>query len=245
MISVLIASRLEEKEPGKLFVERAIETIRAQDVECQIIVGLDPGKTAKLDAEVVAGPRANLCAAINAAAERIEGDYVAMIEDDDEWCVNHLAASLAVLQEYDFVSGNQLVVDESDNVLCINDFATPDSWVMKRAVWDAVGGFSEEYPVHTDHDWLGRLCQAGISRAHLVEATAPTDIAAAEMIRPWLANIMRVGVKIARHSSPYPLVNRLYRDASWMGQIRAGGSARAVSDLCTKMIIEKHGCFPW
>ncbi len=244
MISVLIASRLEEKEPGKLFVERAIETVRAQGMDCQIIVGLDPGKTAKLDAEIVQGPRANLSAVLNAAAEHIKGDYVAFLEDDDEWLVNHLAASLAVLDQFDFVSGNQLVVDEAGTVLYVNDFPTPNTWVMKRAVWNAVGGFSEEYAVHQDHDWLGRLNSAKASRAHLVEATAPTNFEVAETIRPWIANVMRPGTKIARHTSPLPLVRRLQRDASWLGQIRSG-SALAVSEDCTKRIVEKHGWFPW
>ncbi len=246
MISVIIPSRLDKNKNGKLFVERAIETVLAQGrTDCQIIVGVDPGQATTLrGAEVVEGPRANLSAVINAAAERIEGEYLAFLEDDDEWSINHLAASIAVLDIADFVSGTQLEVDEDGIVQFINDFPTVATWVMKRSVWDAVGGFDESYAVHQEHDWLGRLTDAGISRGHLVEATAPTELALAEKIRPWLSILIQPGMKIARHSSPWPLVTRLRRSTSWMGQIR-DGSAKAVSDDCTARIVEKYGRFPW
>ncbi len=246
-LSVVMATRLE-KFGDKLFVDRAIESIRAQkiDLDVQIIVGIDPGIKAYLPGvEIVESPRANLSAVLNEAAKRIKGDYVAFLEDDDEWLPGHLAGSFSAMAYGDFVSGTQLVVNEDGRVWHINDFPTPNTWVMKRAVWDTVGGFSEELAVHQDHDWLGRLSIAGISRVHLVESTAPDNHEAAIQLRPWLATLSEHGqVRLARHNSPMPLVKRLRRSASWTGQIRSGEQA-AVSKDCYARIQAKYGCVPW
>lgn len=246
MISVVIPSRLETRSGGGLFVERAIETVRAQGKSCQIIVGVDPGQTAKLDAEIVEGPRANLSAVLNAAAAKAGGEFIAFLEDDDEWLDGHLSASLKVLEYADFVSGTQLVMNESGEVCFINDFPCPNTWVLKRATWEKVGGFSEDYAVHQDHDWLGRLTQSGVKRGHLAEATAPISFSAAKLGRPWLASIgdIKPEVTLFRHASPWPLVRRLHRSKSWTGQIRSG-SAAAVSEDCLARIIAKHGHLPW
>lgn len=246
-LSVVMATRLE-KSGDKLFVERAIESIRSQktDLELQIIIGVDPGVKAELPGvEIVESPRANLSAVLNEAAKRIEGQFVAFFEDDDEWMPGHLAGSFSALAHGDFVSGTQLVVNENGRVHHINDFPTPDTWVMRREIWDKVGGFSEEFAVHQDHDWLGKLSMAGVSRVHLVEASAPDNHEAAIQLRPWLATLSESGqIRLARHTSPWPLVKRLRRSASWTGQIRSGERA-AISQDCYARIQAKFGCVPW
>jgi glycosyltransferase involved in cell wall biosynthesis len=248
MISVVIPSRLEARPGSKqLFVEHAIETVRAQGLDSQIIVGLDPGQTAKLDAEVVNGPRANLSAVLNAAVDRSDGEFIAVLEDDDEWLGDHLATSLRVLETADFVSSTQIVVDEAGEVCFINDFPCPNTWVMRRSVWQAVGGLSEEYAVHQDHDWLGRLTESQCRRAHLVEATAPISFSAARLCRPWLAKLGEVkpGIKLFRHSSPWPLVRRLHRAKSWTGRIRSGEANDISSDCVARIRARFGGTLPW
>ncbi len=253
-VSVVIPSRLQPRYGSdQLFVERAIETIRAQTakVDLQIIVGVDAGTdeaelSKKLGVQVAVGKEKSLSSAINAASQKIAGEYVAFFEDDDEWLPEHLETSLDALSDADFVSGTQLVVNPDGSVYHINDFPCPNSWVMKREVWDGVGAFNEEYPVHQDNEWLGRLNRSGAKRIHLVEATAPVTIEAADQLRPWLHAILFTAqnIEVMRHSSPWPLIRRLQHDASWMGKIR-NGQERDISTVCYQKLMDEFGHIPW
>ncbi len=218
--SILIPSRLEGPRPGVLFLETAVASIRAQKAGGvpQILVGLDagvtppPGLAERLGVSFVNSDGATQAAAINAAASRIEGAQVALLEDDDEWNPDFLAIVLQGLAGADFVSSTQLEVTPEGQVVRVNDFPTPSGWVMRRHVWDAVGGFNPAFRWHLDNEWLGRLGRSGARRLHLAETTAPADLAVARTVRPLLAAVLEQGrpaVELARHASPWPLVIRL------------------------------------
>ena len=240
VFSILIASRLEGPEPGKLFLENAVASIRAQNLAAapQILVGLDAGVTPPprlaetLGVTFVNSAGQSQAAALNAAAARITGDHVALLEDDDQWNPDFLAIACRALEGCDFVSSTQLEVIGDSEIVRINDFPTPSGWVMPRATWDAVGGFNTSYRWHLDNEWLGRLVQTRARRVHLVEATAPIDPLVAISVRPLLAAIVELGgpsVTLVRHTSPWPLVIRAVHAGSGLQRIFANPELRAQS----------------
>lgn len=220
----------------------------------QILVGVDAGVSAPaglgadLRAQFAQSGRHSQAAALNAAAKLIDGDVVALLEDDDQWEPQFLELAIATLNRFDFVSSTQLEVLTNGNVVRVNDFATPSGWVMKRKVWQSVGEFDENFRWHLDNDWLGRLRQANITRAHLVEATAPTQIADAQAVRRWLAFVVqRSGgmCQLVRHGSPWPLVKRTVHEESGMWRIARNPTLRAQSENERAELVKKYGLVPW
>ncbi|MEJ0007420.1 MAG: glycosyltransferase [Steroidobacteraceae bacterium] len=256
VLSVVIPSRSQPQQIG--FLQRSIRSVAQQraraSVDIEVIVGMDPGDQppqigpTEVPVRFVAGNQRLQAAALNAAAAESHGDYVAFIEDDDEWMPDHLSIALQMLEHAGFVSGTQLEVDPSGNVIRINDFPTPSGWVMPRATWSAVGPFDESYRYHLDNDWLGRLGVAAIERIHVVEATAPIDMTAARDVRPWLVNLSIAGggrVRFGRHTLPVPLVNRLVHGASGVYAIKNDPRVTAQSRAEIARLEAAYGRIPW
>lgn len=267
-ISILIPSRLDSvpvsaaqslsHAPVRLFVERAIESIRSQtiagSVNFQIVVGVDaganipPALAARSEIKIAESGSRSQASALNAAAKFIKGDIVAILEDDDQWESSFLELAIAALAKADFVSSTQLEVTTDDVVVRVNDFPAPSGWVMKRKTWELVGGFDEKFRWHLDNDWLGRLAEKGASRAHLVEATAPIDPLFVQDMRPWLANCVRLGgssVQLVRHDQPWPLVKRLVHPESGMQKIARHAAFFAQSEAEQDALMQRFGRVPW
>lgn len=224
-------------------------------VDVEVSIGVDPGLA--LPAEVSLPRWATLshaaapsqAAALNAAATAIDHDFVAILEDDDRWLPGHLGKSLEALRDHglDFVSSTQLQVDERGAVVSIFDFPTPSGWVMRRAVWDAVGGFDTAYRYHLDNDWLGRLAARGFKRGHLVEATAPIE-PRWFAVRPWLGNVVAHGgsaSRLLRHDRPSPLVTRLVHSGSGMAAVASDAAAQSASRQEYERLVARYGRVPW
>jgi glycosyltransferase involved in cell wall biosynthesis len=256
LLSVVIPSRGQPQQVE--FLQRSIKSIAEQRarpiVDIEVIVGIDPGEAlpdigpTDVPVRFVAGNQRLQAAALNAAAADSRADYIAFIEDDDVWLPDHLLMALQMLAQHaGFVSGTQLEVDASGNVIRINDFPTPSGWVMPRATWETVGPFDETYRYHLDNDWLGRLANACIDRIHLVEATAPIEVPALE-VRPWLMNIAVAGggrVRFARHTLPVPLVTRLVHGASGVHAIKNDPSVTVKSRAEIARLEAAYGRIPW
>ena len=220
MISIVLPSRLARfPARERFFLEDAVRSIRAQTIAgqvTQIIVGIDAGAVppaglARLGVAFTNAEGKGQAAALNAAAARAEGAYLAFLEDDDAWHPPFLETALEALKLADFASSTQLEVDEQGQVLRILDFPTPSGWVMPRATFQAVGPFNTSYRWHLDNEWLGRLAGGGHRRVHLVEATAPVNPEFFDQMRPWLGNVLRNGgpsVRLVRHKHLQPLVVR-------------------------------------
>jgi len=250
-VSVVIPSMLSTDLAGKLYLQTAIDSVFAQTCyggHVRIFVGVDrdADTPSLLPAPYGIFPSTgkSLSKAVNAAAATIDSDFVAMLEDDDKWHPAFLATALAALETTDFCSSTQIEVDPSGDVVRINDFPTPSGWVMRREVWEKVGGFNEEYQIHQDNEWLGRLSASGAHRVHLVEKTAPIHPEMVAQVRPWLANVQKVSA-LRRHSSPVPLVTRQVHVDSWMGRVSAGGDAERKSHECYQMLMNRFGTIPW
>ncbi|MBK8284007.1 MAG: glycosyltransferase family 2 protein [Ahniella sp.] len=261
-VSVVIPSRLKgpSTEPGSpWFVERALNCLREQTAlkqgaMLQAIVAVDEGMAA------VAAPRLagravlaesqkrSQAAALNAGLAIAGGDYIAFLEDDDLWSPDFLAVALNTLQQFDFVSSTQIDMSVDGQVQRISDFPTPSGWVMKRRTLETVGVFDEAYRWHLDSEWLGRLGDSGLSRAHLLEATAPIEQQWIEASRPQIADLMEASggrVSLCRHASPWPLVVRTLHPNSGMAQIGADPEKSLESKAEYTRLMERFGRLPW
>lgn len=260
-ISVVIPSRLGtyRREDGseELLLARALRSIRAQQQkapsEIEVLVGVDagtklPAALADGDVRAVAATRRSQTAALNAAARESAGDYLALLEDDDEWQPQFLEIMLQALQQCAFASSTQLEVTAQGAVVRIMDFPTPSGWMMKRATWQAVGEFDESFRWHLDNEWLGRLGETKLPRVHLVEATAPVSERAAALSRPELVKLLRSGggsLRLLRHGSPWPLVRRLVHSGSGTQQIASDAAKKSESLREYALLKERFGRIPW
>jgi glycosyltransferase involved in cell wall biosynthesis len=255
-ISVVIPSRTQPLQSR--FLTRSVGSIRAQtpatqaQLEFDIIVSLDRG-AAVPQAQGLEGVRfvesaaRGQAAALNSGAAVARGDYLAFLEDDDEWHPQKSAYALEVLGRCDFVSSTQLEVDESGRALGINDFPTPSGWLMPMDSWRRIGPFDPGYRWHLDNEWLGRLGDSGLRRLHLVEGRSLED-AQALAARPHLLQCLRAGgpsVKLCRHPVEVPLVRRMVHAQSGMGQIARHESTREEARTEGHRLIERFRRFPW
>ena len=256
-ILVVIPSRLERDASGALFLEKAVRSIvgqrTARSIEIEISVGIDPGvSTSDLGfapfVHFSSAETPSQAAALNAAARRIDHDFIAFLEDDDEWSDCFLDIALLTLEGADFVSSTQLEVNGRGQVICVNDFPTPSGWIMHRKVWDRVGGFDEAYRFHLDNDWLGRMTETGASRVHLVESTAPILPQILPRLRPTLHLTLSESaqsVRLRRHRYALPLIRRLVHPGSGMGQIRSQQGPRQISKAEHARLTARYGRIPW
>ncbi len=264
-VSVIIPSRLDAikvEEPDYLWLERAIESVRAQSaaatLQIEIIVGLDPGTAppARLHdmattlrfANAHADGEGRQAAALNAAAAEARGDYIAMLEDDDEWQPRFLEHAFQAITECEFVSSNQLELAPGSVAGHINDFPTPSGWFMRRSLWHEVGEMDTTYRYHLDNDWLGRLSDAGNRRVHLVERTAAHNLTELKEKRPFLYSFAtaKPGFNfVVRHGGDFPLVIRTVNPHGGMSMIAASPAARARSKLEENRLKETYGRFPY
>lgn len=256
LVSVIVPSRVQANQVR--FLNRAIGSVQGQYagrwVQIEVLVGLDPDTEPPalgafhVPVQYVNAAGRSGAAAANAAIAKSSGDYVAILEDDDVWDPKHLEVSLRALEHCGFVSGTQLEVDDEGVVVRINDFATPDSWVMTRATWEQVGPINTDFRYHSDNEWLGRLAESGITRTHLIESTAPLSIDVARQVRPWLATLFDLSgghVRLERHHSPVPLVQRLVHRDSLMHQISADAQTNAASEDEYARLFQRFGRIPW
>ena len=261
-VCVVIPSRSQARQ-GQ-FLARALASIAGQQLEqpvaFRVVIGVDAGASlpAGLDlaslpfpVQVVASPGQGQAAALNSAAAAAgDADYIAFLEDDDEWLPTFVQTALVALNHGGFVSSTQLECFEAGEVRRINDFPTPSGWLMPVATWQTVGPFDASYRWHLDNDWLGRLDRASIKRLHLIEATAPVQFDLMMQVRPWLAAIVRQArspdvVGFLRHSSPWPLVRRLVHVGSGMARMQNDHAALDQSRAERERLKKDYGRIPW
>ena len=262
---VIVPSRLERNGSGRLFLAHALDSIASQqlpsalgpdrEIAVEISIGVDPGAVLPTDltlpenARVSHAAARSQAAALNAAAEMIDHDFIAILEDDDRWLPGHLEKSLRALhdRDLDFISSTQLQIDETGEVASIFDFPTPSGWVMRRAVWQTVGPFDTSYRYHLDNEWLGRLAARGFRRGHLVESTAPLDPRWMS-VRPWLHHLLTNGgphSTLLRHDQPAPLVHRTVHAGSGMSAVATDAAAQSTSQHEYERLARTYGRIPW
>ena len=273
-VSVLIPSRLQRiaGDPSNgYFLQRAVRSVLRQtvvassNVRLQIIVGIDTdaqpvtGVAELAHVEFARSGGRSQAGALNAAAKRIQGDFVAVLEDDDEWMPPFLEVATAAAEKCAFVSSNQMEV--AGTVERIADYPTPSGWFMPVQTWATVGKFNEEYRWHIDSEWLGRLNERSVARVHLVEADAPlpnetgrrslTDLlpgrAKAKRARRGLLRVIEATeqVRVLRHEYERPLVVRHRHAGSGMESIKHTAELTSASRAEKERLRARFGRPPW
>lgn len=243
-VSVVIPSKSRPKQSR--FLMAAIQSIKHAWSEAEIIVATDKVEVGEFAGVHFIEVEGNQAKAMNVGAGAATGDYLAFLEDDDCWTTWRVTEALAVMDDADFTSSNQLEFDDSGEILRVNDFPTPSGWFMKRKVWEAVGPFNDEFRFHLDNEWLGRLNRTDFRRVHLVEATAPIDPRQAELYRPWLAMVAKAGMhsSLRRTSRERPLIERLVHPQSNMARISTTPAWAEQSMRETHQLVKQFGLMP-
>ncbi len=262
MISVVIPSRLAAMPDGRLWLERALDCVRNQRLPAgesvEILVGLDQG--IEPPERLIAGssglrfvnaagtaPRGQ-AAALNAALRTASGEWVALLEDDDQWRSRHLELALGALSALDFVSASQRCVDPAGRQIGVFGPATPSGWVMPRRVLDKVGLFDEAFRFHLDSEWLGRLNRAIARRGHFVESS---DLPLSQFLekrpelRTLLDNVKPAQIALLRGPGHYTQVVRTENPKGGVSSIKASGELARISLAEYAAIERKYGHIPW
>lgn len=193
MISVIIPSALRKSPSGELWLERALRSVRAQTLQPQeILIGFDPGVDlpdipSRADTpplHFVSGQQSGHQAASNAAVAQAKGELIAFLEDDDLWGPEHLEVMLGVMQGAgaDFVSCSQEAVTLAGESLGAFHFPTASSWLLKKTLWDRIGGFDTSFRIHHDNRFLNQINAIRARRIHFVPEKCDLD-------HPWIFNL--------------------------------------------------------
>lgn len=255
-LTVIIPSRTQEKQIS--FIQRAVASVRNQTIANQFVITFLVGVDANCNLEssvsdalgitCIESDGASQAKALNAAARQVREGFIAFLEDDDQWMPEFLNCAMQAMAHCDFVSSTQMEVDESDELLRINDTPTPSGWLMPASTLSIVGMFNEQYRFHLDNEWLGRLSEKKLKRIHMVESTAPVDPQYINQVRPWLWNLLTQSAgtcMLARHESPYPLVKRLVHPKSGMAQIASNEEFSKISKGEQASLLQRFGRTPW
>ena len=224
------------------FLNRSVASIRRQvlsdqfDVNIMVAVDqgdmLDPQVCSNLGIQCVESHGKSQAAALNSAIRKLDCDYVAFLEDDDRWQPDYLQVAARALAVGGFVSSNQIIYDEHGDIIRFFDFPTPSGWIMTYDTMAKVGEFNESFRYHIDNEWLGRLNLSGVTRVHLLERYAPTDVTVLTKDRDHIRQLLEVTqnrVHILRHEFPFPLVQRFSHSNSGMAQILMNEDKQRIS----------------
>jgi tetratricopeptide (TPR) repeat protein len=230
-ISVCLPSRFTvHPHTGRLWLEHAIESIRAQTMAhkypIQICVGIDHGAAAPeifagqpdiIFANVAADAPKNQAAAVNAAAGAATGDIIAFLEDDDTYMPERLEHALLMLQKYDFVGGTQTATTPDHSKTQIFDYNNPSTWVMRHEFWKRIGPMDTSYKFHLDAEWLGRLNASGGLRVHEVDGAAPREwhaLATSRGFYKYFYSVIKPGSGVVFTPYAYPLGTKTVHEQS-------------------------------
>lgn len=260
-VSVVIPSALRKAPDGELWLSRALRSVAAQTVRpCEVIVGLDPGECwinvssgpdGLLNTIVANGTVRGHQSATNAACSVAKGDFLAFLEDDDLYEVDHLATLLAAAKEHgaDFVSASQLQVDPAGRLLVNRavmeshaaafHFPTASSWLIRNRLWQRIGGFDVRFRIHHDNAMLGELnrFKPESRRVHIVPENTPPH--------PWLDNVARHAKVVRWPGLTHYTVRRTVHEGSVLAGCRQdqAKAERSAKEYAALEIL--YGCVPW
>lgn len=179
---------------GGEYLKRCVDSVLAQTyTEVEAVVCDDNGlgtdaqlRTAQVMAEYADNPRVkyvchehniNGSAARNTAFRHCKGEYIALLDDDDEFLPGNIEAhvkELSVLPDdyaLTYCSGKDVYQDGKDvkvmrkiftgqdlySILMHRVIISSTSLVIRRRYWEALGGFDETFRRHQDWEFTARV----------------------------------------------------------------------------------------
>jgi glycosyltransferase involved in cell wall biosynthesis len=168
-------------------VRRAVSSVLAQSLPPTEVIVVDDGSTDGTAEElrlrfpsvrvVELGERRGVSAARNRGIEESRGEWIALLDSDDEWREAKLErqlAALAAVPGHRICHTDEIWIRRGNQVLprrrhrkrggrifrdCLPQCAiSPSSVLLARSLFDEVGGFDEELPVCEDYDLWLRIC---------------------------------------------------------------------------------------
>ena len=182
LVSVLIPTFNREE-----LVERAVMSVLNQtyeNLECLVIDDASTDKTLEVLKSIddkrlkVISLESNrgVSYARNTGFQQASGDYIALLDSDDEWLRDKLEKQLPLLNEYPLVHGEEIWIRNGKRVnqkkvhkksggniferclhLCL---ISPSASIMRRELYKEMNGFREDFPVCEDYElWLRVTCK--------------------------------------------------------------------------------------
>lgn len=114
-------------------------------------------------------------AARNVGLKAANGNWIALLDSDDEWYLNKLQIQFDVIKAHkdvDFIGGNHTnqvikILGKSINVLykpsvkelCIKMFPQTSTAIFKRKIYDEIGGYDEKRRYCEDGQFFLKICE--------------------------------------------------------------------------------------
>lgn len=113
----------------------------------------------------------------NYAASAAQGEWLAFLDSDDEWLPEKLKDQLACSAEVDLVHGEEIWIRDGVRVNAMKKHAksggrifcrcvdlcciSPSATLLRRKLFENLGGFREDFPVCEDYELWLRVCARG------------------------------------------------------------------------------------
>lgn len=168
------------------FLPRALDSVFAQTYANWELILIDDGSTDDTaavtekyaDSRVVYLFQENrgVSAARNYGIERCRGEFIALLDSDDEWLPAKLQIQLRHMQEngYEISQTNEIWIRNEKRVNQPAKYAKPEGWFFEASVkmclispactmftrkaWETIGPFDESMPSCEDYDMWLRAC---------------------------------------------------------------------------------------
>lgn len=209
---------------GESFIRDSINSVISQSYDNWECVVVDDGSTDESAAiiksfeQVVYVQQEHQCvaAARNRGVRQASGDYLAFLDADDIWDLDKLKIQVDFMErnlEVDYsVTRHSIFLDHELKELpawvrterqeAETTAYIPSALLVRRSVFDAVGGFDETYRIGDDSDWFLRARDAGFrvgileknllyKRVHNRCLTSQTEICRKELLKSIKASLKR------------------------------------------------------
>lgn len=164
---------VKNQEAIKDIVQILVIDDGSSDASSQIVLQYKEVNT-ELPIELISQENRGVSAARNAGLKRATGTWVAFLDSDDVWLPNRIRRQKEVLSEnpsIDFLGAGYndkplKILGRSINTLykaTVNDltlkyFPCTPSIIMRKSIYDEIGGFNENWKYAEDGEYYTRIC---------------------------------------------------------------------------------------